>query len=84
MLWQMKAAILELLWEATWTTKLYSWALVLSSCFLLGQLLGSGIQGITETAKTSPTVSTKLNRDLPKWKQDTTATVLKSSTSSVH
>lgn len=80
MLWEMKTAMMDLLWGAALTTKLYSWVLVLSLSYLLGQLFGSGIQAIIELKNPPPIASTVSKRDLPSWKQDTSATDLKSST----
>lgn len=80
MLWEMKTAMMDLLWEAALTTKLYSWVLVLSLSYLLGQLFGSGIQVIIELRHPPLAASTGLKRDLPSWKQGTSATDLKSNT----
>lgn len=84
MLWEMRTAMMDLLWEAALTTKLYSWVLVLSLSYLLGQLFGSGIQVIIEMRNPSPAVLIESKRDLPKWRQDTSATDLKLNTSNAH
>lgn len=80
MLWEMKTAMMDLLWGAALTTKLYSWVLVLSLSYLLGQLFGSGIQAIIELKSPPLAVSIKSKHDLPSWKQDTSDTDLKSNT----
>lgn len=81
MICQMKAAVTTLLWKAGWTTRLYSWGLVLSLSFLVGQLLGYGIAGLSAivTASNKPSISSV--KDLPKWKQGSVSTDIELNTS---
>lgn len=78
---QMTDAIKALLWEAGLITRLYSWVLVLSLSFLVGQLLGYGIAGLSgiPTGSSRPLISSP--NELPKWRQGSVNTAIGSNTS---
>lgn len=74
MICQMKTTIMNLLWKAGWTTRLYSWGLVLSLCFLAGQLFGLGIVTLSEMLTEPNKLSISSPKELPSWRQGKTNT----------